>query len=133
MQEWFVIFRSYQGSSSLLRAFLKPKFGHVSVVKRSGNLLVLIDPLITGVDVDVVRPVNFTDVFTDLPEDMTVLRIVLPQGNKLLASHFANYLPTCVTCVKALLGIRSWHMTPYGLYKELCKRGAEKVRIIQNN
>lgn len=34
----------------------------------------------------------------------------------------------CVGEIKALLGIRSWALTPYGLYRDLLARGAENVR-----
>jgi hypothetical protein len=36
-------------------------------------------------------------------------------------------MPWCVGQVKALLGIRSWAMTPLGLYRDLRARGAEVV------
>jgi hypothetical protein len=127
MQEWYVIFRSYQGNSSFLRKFLKVGFGHVSVIKKSGNMLIIIDPLTTGVAIDVIRPTSINQIFINIPSDMKVLHITLPTQNKLIITHFANYLPSCVTCAKALLGVRSWSLTPYGLYKNLQKLGATSI------
>jgi hypothetical protein len=35
----------------------------------------------------------------------------------------------CGGSMKALLGIRSWALTPRGLYRELLRRGAETVHM----
>jgi hypothetical protein len=128
MQEWYVIFRSYEGRSKILSKLLKSGFGHVMIVKKTGNILVVIDPLTSGIDVNTVRPVTTDTIFACLSPDMTVLKVTLPAQHKLVITHFANYLPSCVTCAKVLLGVRSWSLTPYGLYKYLQKLGATSIK-----
>lgn len=128
MQNWYIVFRSYQGNSWILRNILKSGFGHVSIIKQVGNMLIVIDPLTTSIDIDIIRPISIEHIFMHIPDDMKVLNISLPKQNKLIISHFANYLPSCVTCAKALLGVRSWSLTPYRLYKNLQKLGAINVQ-----
>ncbi len=130
MQEFYIIFRSYQGRSAILDFFLKDGFGHVCVMKKSGNFLLVIDPLTTGLYIDVIRPLAISQAFMNIPADMTVLYIKLPKQNKLIISHFANYIPSCVTCAKAVLGIRGWNLTPFGLYKRLIELKAEIIANI---
>ena len=123
MQKYYIIFRSYHGESRFLRWFLKSGFGHVSVIKKTANFLNVIEPLTTGIEIDVVRPISISQIFVNISDDMTVLQIFLPKQKKLIISHFANYIPSCVTCSKAVLGVRGWNLTPFGLYKKLLKLG----------
>lgn len=41
--------------------------------------------------------------------------------------HISNYVPSCVSIAKVIMGIRCNAVTPKGLYKALLKRGALKI------
>lgn len=56
-------------------------------------------------------------------EGRKVLRIELPV-EEVDMRRVANCIPSCVTLIKVTLGIKSWAVSPYGLYKDLLKAGA---------
>lgn len=43
--------------------------------------------------------------------------------------HPSSCIPTCVTIVKAIIGRRSWEMTPWQLYKGLLRDGGVEMGI----
>lgn len=124
--EWLVFF--CDGRGAWWDRFLRRGYRHVSAVAYVHDLRAW--------------------VFYDPRKEQTMLRLV-PEGpeahdelSQLLASAtavlrmkpradrgFGVPLFCCVAAIKALLGIRSCALGPYGLYRHLLNRGAEIVEV----
>lgn len=136
--EWVVAFTPYRGQSFLKRWFLPAQFGHVWAFTEVGGESLVFDPYCGGYfmaatcgtpsqsGLGVTPAVLASALLRDGDVHLLRYKARIPR----LKSHFANYLPNCVTMVKLLLGVRVCAFTPYGLYKALLEKGAEPLNSI---
>lgn len=104
---------------------LRPGFRHIAAVSWSAaeERWVYFDPALHGTSIRVVTQDQAGPMFDRmLARSAAVVRIASrhERGN-------APAICFCVGQIKALLGIRSWALTPYGLYLDLKARGAKPV------
>lgn len=130
--EWVIAFTPYRGRNLLKKWLLSPACGHVwAFTEVHGNTLIF-DPFSGG---------YFTAV-TSAPTSESGLGVtpailakaLLRKGQVQLlyykarmprtSAHWGTVVPSCVSMVKLLLGVRSWVFTPRQLHKKLIQRGA---------
>lgn len=122
VQQWYVVFSQRRTPRCRLFHWLvSPAFNHVYLMRErpDGGTLV-IDPLKWGMAVQYVE-MNFEEA---LLRAATVSTAMLGYTADYRVSS-VRFVPrgifTCVTAVKAILGLRSRAMTPLGLYRKLLK------------
>jgi hypothetical protein len=121
---WLIFFASPRGVSWWCRV-LRPGWRHCYAAcwYASEERWVVFNPTRCGIVIRLYGRDEFgAPLAAFLDESVAVLRV---------ASRYERgtppAMPWCVGQVKALLGIRSWAMTPFGLYRDLRARGAEVV------
>lgn len=138
--EWVIVFAPYRGRSRLKKWLLAKRFGHVWAFTEVHGSTLMFDPFnggyfsaVTKLDPHLtesgmgITPVILASAILR-EEGMTLLRYKarLPQTKP----HVSNCIPSCVTMLKLLVGVRAWAMTPRQLYKHLLKNGAEPLNAI---
>lgn len=121
IQQWYVVFSKRRVPRCYFwHWFLKPEFSHLYLVREApdGNVM-LIDPLKWGVAVQ----------FTQTPIDDYLLGV--SHHATAVLGYIADYrrtftfvprgLYTCVTIVKAVLGLKAMTLTPFGVYRQLLR------------
>lgn len=104
---------------------LRPGFRHVAAASYFADQerWVYVDPCRSGTVVEVLRPDEFATRFQHLMANSShVLSFAARRERRRTAAVWF-----CVGAVKALLGINSQAVTPYGLYGDLLLAGAECV------
>lgn len=137
--QWVVAFTPYRGRSFLKRKLLPKDFGHVWAFTEVEGQTMIFDPYNSGYFLACTKTGNVKLMSqSGLGVTPAILATtLLKQGHiKLLkfkapapklAGHWANFLPTCVTMVKLLLGLRVAVFTPRGLYKYMLSNGGEPL------
>lgn len=102
--------------------FLKPRFQHVFVVWKNEYGWHYLNPCSYGLETNPL-PCLLAD---DVPgmyrkQGYEVMGISVPYFKKKFVRH-GIHLTTCVGIVKYFLGLDSWAITPYGLYKALVRQ-----------
>lgn len=127
IQQWYVVFSKRRVPRCYFwHWLLKPEFSHLYLVREApdGNAM-LIDPLKWGVAVQ----------FTETPIDDYLLG-VSPHATAVLGyiadyRRIFNFVPrgfyTCVTMVKAVLGLKTMTLTPFGVYRHLLRNPLTSV------
>ncbi len=140
--EWYVAFTGAdQATHVLFSRVLKEGFKHClcfSVLRGQGAMgdhIVFVDPTPYHVDISTmidevdpsiaVRAEHIVNAFHKL--GYRVVRFQYTVDNSRTLLHFGNAYPSCVTVIKCVLGIRSWSVTPYQLFKWLIRNGAEQL------
>lgn len=82
------------------------------------NKLLLVDPDLYGPDIFCIHTENVHDTLSMMSRNCTIVQMKDTPGVKYL---FKPRLITCVILVKYWLGIKSWSLTPYALYKFILK------------
>ncbi|MCA1831216.1 MAG: hypothetical protein LC750_00450 [Actinobacteria bacterium] len=122
---WLVFFMEPDGPAWWAR-LLRPGFRHVAAASwyAAEERWVYFNPSRAGTSIQIFTAEQFPPVLTALLDQSTaVLRVAsrFERGN-------APALAFCVGEVKALLGLCSPALTPFGLYRDLRALGAEVVR-----
>lgn len=139
--QWVIAFMPYRGRSFLKRKFLARDFGHVWAFTEVQGQTMIFDPYNSGYFLAYTRTDGASVTESGLGVTPAILASsLLKQGHvKLLrvkaqppklAGHWANCLPSCVTLVKLLLGIRASVFTPRQFYKYLLGLGAEPLTTV---
>lgn len=126
VDEWFVGFGEFEPPKSWYHVFTEPGWRHCFCFGRSSQgLWIVYDPLSAHARMAV------------LPNDEAIMDYVhvwRSIGTRFLRFEsqrvhlFARLRPIyCVTCVKHVLGIRGFALTPRQLYRLLIRRGAVPV------
>lgn len=121
---WLVFF-SDAHEGSWWRAFLRRGFGHVSAAAwyADAQRWVWFNPTWRGLVIEAAEAEAFGPRFEQLVSSASaILRVRSRYERTGLPAAF-----WCVGAVKALLGISSRALSPYGLYRHLLARGAEIV------
>lgn len=104
---------------------LRPGFRHCCAASYFADQKrwVYVDPCRSGTVVEVLRPDEFAGRFQHLMANSShVLSIAARRERKRTAAVWY-----CVGALKGLLGLKSGALSPWGLYRDLIRAGAEKV------
>jgi hypothetical protein len=108
---------------------LKRGFRHCFLVMHDGRAWITLDPLLNRMEIQVHH---------DLPPDFNFAAHWTGQGDRVVSVEIRNgsknpnypappMIFTCVEAIKRVLGIQSWRvLTPFGLYRYLCKNQERK-------
>lgn len=109
--------------------FFRPGFKHVSAASWFDleQRWVYFNPARPGTTILVIRSEEFGPLLAQLQASSRAILRVRSEQNRFRtpAAWF------CVGALKALLGIRSRAFSPYGLYRDLVRRGAEPVPCVE--
>lgn len=121
---WLVFFTEPTGAAWWARV-LRPGFRHCYALSwyADQERWVEFNPSRTGTVIRLWREEEIAPRLARLLDEASVVLRVASRSNRLNAPLFAF----CTAEVKALLGVRSWAWTPFGLYRVLLRRGAEVV------
>jgi hypothetical protein len=113
------VYLGFRNSDSKMLSLLKEGFRHIDItVELDDTEWMLIVPSF--------RQLRFYKVKEAYPHNCTdVIKINVPDKEGYALPH----LTTCVGLAKFLLGLRTWHFTPYQLYKYLIR----KKEVINGN
>ena len=109
-----VVFSPTSGTSDFLTRCLKEGFKHCFVVIDDGSYWIQIDGKAGIPEIEVVTN-----------SDYDLVSFYRGEGYRVVETYRRNrpmphlVLGDCVGVVKAVLGVHSWAVTPYGLYKRL--------------
>lgn len=117
--DWFLVYSDMDDARHWLARLLKRGHQHVLALRRDGALWIAIHPHFSFVDVQLIR--NDLTPWQLYPgrviQHVTAMRVNRWNSGALHVGPL-----TCVTVVKALLGIRAWHIvTPWQLFRH-CRR-----------
>jgi len=100
-------------------------FQHVSIVGPCGDSTIFLDPTPTHIDISYVNEPYPVKELIDIryPYNTTVRFSHVPET----ARSLQNAIPSCVSFVKATMGLRCRSVTPYGLFKHVIKNGGEVI------
>lgn len=126
---WFIGFAPYAGRRHWLKKWLHPRYGHVFAMTEFGDDVLVVEPTEKALTFGLLRHPTGEKLCADLvaltwaanSNDLHFLR-VRSTAQPLAWQH--TFLPTCVSFIKAITGLRSWAITPYQMYHVLCRRGA---------
>lgn len=121
---WLIFFAEPTGPAWWARA-LRPGFRHCYAVSYYSDQerWVEFNPSRTGTVIRLWREDEFAARLALLLTESSAVLRVASRGDRLAAPPFVF----CTGSVKALLGIRSLAFTPYQLYRDLLRRGADVV------
>lgn len=102
-----------------LSRFLKPGFKHCYLLLDDGKFWVMLDALAGLPTLKVVA--NSSEDIARWAAERGEITLEVEQFSKPPSSPFA--VANCVGLVKAMLAIKSFSITPYGLYKHLLRSG----------
>jgi hypothetical protein len=107
--------------------FLRPGFRHIAAMSYHADAerWVYVDPALrwTVIRILTQEPAG-RQIAVLLEQSTAVLRMASRPGR-----GGAPAFPWCVGQIKALIGVRTWALTPWQLYRSLIRRGAEHVDI----
>lgn len=123
---WIIIFTQENVQNHWLHKILKKPYWHCMCMRRIGDYVYYANPTVSNID---------TKIFDIYSADKFLADLGKKKNTKILRFNYKfdfnnriftlwNIAPTCVTAVKMFLGIKSFAITPYQLYKDLIKRGA---------
>jgi hypothetical protein len=125
IDEWIVAFRD--AGAVWWRRFLRPGFGHCwafGFCPRTGHWLV-VEPTFSRVVVAVATPRQVEAWFEAAAERRITLVRAPCRDEEVVRPRF---FVTCAGCVAALLGMRRYPLTPWGLFRTLRAAGARELR-----
>jgi len=101
------------------------QFGHVSLMAPAGDgMFQLINPTPCGAELTIspiLECLGYDDIGLILKsQGFKVIRYSFEQESSI---SIYNMPPTCVSLCKAIVGLKSNTITPFGLYKDLLERG----------
>lgn len=125
-RRWLVMFAEPRSPAWWARV-LRPGFRHCYAVAwyADQECWVEFNPTRVGTVIRLWKKEDFPARLTVMLAESTVVLRVIARADRGNAPAIAF----CVGQMKALLGIRSWALTPFGLYRDLRKRGAEVVTV----
>lgn len=104
---------------------------HVLVFFQQGPFIQRIQPLIHAVDLSVefwtdppLEPIP-AEVYAKIWVDKGAVVVRIDTERNIW--NITNSLPSCVSVVKVMTGFNSYAITPYGLYKDLLRRGGQQI------
>jgi hypothetical protein len=98
-----------------LARILKRGYQHVFALRRDGAVWVVVQPTFSFIDVDLIR--NDLTPWQLFP-GFAIQHVTVMRRAQWDIGEFTLGPLTCVTLMKALLGIRAWHIvTPHQLFK----------------
>jgi hypothetical protein len=106
---------------------LRPGFRHVCAASwfADQERWVFVNPCRTGTVIEVMRSDEFGPRFSQLMTDSAaILRMPARAARRATPRSFH-----CIGAMKALLGTKSWAITPYGFYRFLISAGAKVVEV----
>lgn len=105
--------------------FLRPGFRHIAAASYFADQerWVVFDPSRRRTVIHVLTEDQIGPVLGQMLERSSAVLRVASSAERMNAPALA----CCTGSIKALLGIRSWALTPFGLYRDLLARGAEVV------
>jgi len=126
--EWYVAFHEadvlpfWQWVFTL---FTQKTFGHVFAFAKTGPVVVFVEPRHTGVQIELKAAATAEDYAREYAriEGLTIVRVLHNPYSKLDCHHVMNFIPSCVTVIKTVLGLPAPCVTPYGYYKYLLQSG----------
>lgn len=115
----------FTNGDSEVHKLMKSGFGHVFLLMRDEYNWMLIDPRAKCLDVDIL-PNDIRDNVPKLFKDNgnRVLEIeakVVKKNKPRLLNYLIPRYVTCTSVIKYVLGIKLMGITPYSLYRRLCK------------
>ena len=121
----YIVFQEPIGiyPAKFLYKFLKKGFTHCYIMIETKDAWLKIEPMYGYVDISSLDFAGKTNIRTILPDRAThkIVKVKFdPWLEKEKKLQFG--LKTCVTLAKAFIGLKSWTITPYGLYKSLLKK-----------
>ena len=134
--EWVIAFTPYRGQNRFKKWLLSPAFGHVWAFTEIQGESLMFDPFLGGYFTAVTKPTpEGPTVGSGLGMTPAILASALHKKGQIqmlyyktrlpqTKPHLTHCLPTCVTMLKLLLGVRAWALTPRQLYRHLLKKGA---------
>jgi hypothetical protein len=132
---WYIAFTDDRRVELWWTKFLKRDFGHCMAFAQTGAFVTVIEPLWHTVQIETYF--NQDDPKAGLSAELVALSWV-DMGYKVVEvktkvdfslsiRHIWNIIPTCVTLIKTLTGLRGWGFTPYQLYKLALARGGIEI------
>lgn len=122
VQQWYVVFSQRRvPRCRLIHWLVPPEFSHVYLMRErpDGGTLV-IDPLKWGMAVQYVE-MHFEEALLRAATVSTAMLGYTADYRRASCHFVPRGVFTCVTMVKAILGLRCWAFTPRGLYRKLLK------------
>ncbi len=108
------------------------EFGHMFCFTQIGPMVLFIDPTHSAVHIslkydveDINSPVyagDYAQAFAN-NEGWTVVKVTHDPWDQLNIRHLMNFIPSCVTLIKIVIGLPAPVLTPYAYYKFLIKSG----------
>ena len=97
---------------------------------QTGPIVVYVDPTHAGVMISLkgdATAADYAEAYARQP-GWTVVRVRYVPWTTINIRHLMNFVPSCVTVIKIVLGLPAPCLTPYGYYKYLLASGkGEKV------
>lgn len=124
VQQWYVVFSKRRvPRCRLIHWLVCPALSHVYLMReRPDGGTMIIDPMKWGMAVKYVE-LGFDDALLLTAQECTALLGFTADYRNASLLNRMPFVFTCVTAVKAILGLRSWSLTPRQLYKRLLKSG----------
>jgi len=121
-QFWMVFFGPGANPGRFAR-WLSPRWQHVCCAsfQPDKDLWLYVNPARDRTYVLAMTPTEFNAHFGHLLNTSTAILEFPVEEDRRFSPTWAS----CVGMVKGIMGIRAWAFTPYGLYRDLLKRGAE--------
>ena len=136
---WYIVFHKSFAVPfwQWLYMLATPKeFGHMFCFSQIGPMVLFIDPTHSAVHIsikydveDINNPVyaeDYAQAFAD-NEGWTVIKVTHDPWNELNIRHLMNFIPSCVTLIKIVIGLPAPVLTPYAYYKFLIKSGKGEI------
>lgn len=123
---WLVIF--YETPERAWWAnLLRPGFRHVAALSwfADQQRWVYFGPALKGTSIELFTADQAPAMFAELAEHAAAVVRFPARQDRFGAPPVSH----CIGAVKGLLGIRSWALTPFGLYRDLLARGGEPVML----
>ena len=136
-REWYVAFSDTDEPQPwLYRIFTRKGFEHVECFAEGYNKTIIsISSGLSGITPGILF--NEEDpaygippealAFGYLAKGARVLRYSCEHSDRTACLHLANFVPSCVTLTKGILGFKSWAISPKGLFNDLLRKGAVEI------
>ena len=132
---WYIAFTDDRRMELWWTKYLKKDFGHCIAFAQTGKFVTCVEPLWHKVDLQTYF--SESDANKPLSAEMVALawvklgyRVVEVKtkiDSSLSMRHIWNVVPTCVTLIKILTGVRGFAFTPYQLFRLALKRGGVEI------
>lgn len=127
VQSWLIVFDKGQSEQKRWWHLLPLRMGHVFLLREAGSGVLMLNPVEWGLAVRY-ESISLIDAAQHYGANAQAIL-------SYTCDYRRNVLPvrrgviTCVSIVKAVLGLRKCRaVTPFGLYRQLLKRGAFVVK-----